>query len=361
MPISFVRWCQTPLNSSAILVTAWGRVAVVWVIQGDSQTPVGCIEIPEADFVQNPLMSVSVGELLPSSGDEKECEVSFALFDGTACVWSLTFSHVDNSLVRAVCKAGPFKILSTISLSKPIGHKTFTSESIQGGTCLSGCSTPNDAYDLIVRRTARSIQIFQFMALPQEVTTILERIIDAAASSTRPLTDLALALGQVYVPKPGKISQLDTNDLLRSVINRFTHGESMMDLSRITDEKTGAQLAFGLHSLHTRIDPIAASSKRARCSEKQTLLQYQGIPVNPAIECPLCNEPDCQIDSEFHKAVCRKSPDHSFLICQASMEPLRLETPAVECNFCRSVMKLEPGQTSINTCRICRIGITYPL
>jgi hypothetical protein len=205
-----------------------------------------------------------------------------------------------------------------------------------------------------LRRTSRSAQILRALSFPWSVEMILQKLVQAANSPTRPLIDLTAALVELYTPRSGKMNPFDSEKPLESIFSRWTHSEANQVPMQL-DESIKVKLAFGLHHLHSRIDPIAASSQRIRKAERMALLDLQRIPMNPEESCPKCQDGNLVIDSDQRRGTCSQDDRHSFLICQMTMEPV--SGLGSECCFCQAIMKYVGGQSSV-CCPVCRIGIT---
>lgn len=347
---SMVKWSPVRLSDgSGVLFTSWGAIAIVWKIFERKQIPLLALQFPSADFTENPVQSISINSL--------ECDsliIEATLFDETVSQWTVTF--VDSAVQRVsseliaerVPEAGPHKVLN---------YKDFTSETIPGGMSLGACSSPNGAFDFVLRRTSRSVQLFSRLSEPFTVSAILQRIIDCSGSN-KPLLDLAAALTSVYRARPGKLSPISVDDPLESTLTRFLHGETQVSSSHLTRD-IRLKLAFALHALHSRIDTIAASAPRTRQSERKILMHLIGMRGNRPVSCTSCGASECSIDDDLRKAACMASPNHSFLLCQKTMEPLNMEL-AIECSFCSCVSNLFAEQKPVAICSICRIGFTRP-
>ena len=350
---SFVRWCPTRLSSDCgVLVTAWGCVVFVWAISGPKCTVIGCMDLPASRSSRNPIGSVQVSQLASVGDGMCQMGVTVALVDGLQYDWTVTVSSGIYIQTATATTSAPAPMMT---LAKPLGHKQYASNSIAGGVSLAACSSANNAFDFILRRTSRSVQIFRTVAPElQSVSSAISLLLIQAIRTRRPLMDIAAAITDMYKARPGKIAPLETNTALTCMIERLTH-EPCTGFA-LPDGALGIRLAMGLHHLHSRIDPIAASAGRTRRSERKALIELMGLPTGREVKCVVCSA-SCTTDEEVGKATCVGNPDHVMLLCQLTMDPIFTE-PALECCFCRSVIKMTDGMKPVAACPVCRIGVT---
>lgn len=350
---SFVRWCPSGLPSSrGLLVTAWNDLVFIWIISDDSRRVLCCLSPTGGDGGTHPITSLSVSELESVGTSRAQLGLAVDLVGGSRSEWTVILD------LRSPCVHAVSEHVSSppvaLTFAKPLGHKDFTS-SVPEGVALS--ATSDGAFDYLLRRTSRSVQIMRRIHTPS-ISSLIASMIDVTSRTSRPLLDLAAGLAELYVPRPGKLEELSESELLRSVIKRLLGEDAnLLDVSRLTPE-SATQLAVGLHHMHSRIDPIAASNPRARASERKLLLAVSGKAPPMDKPCTMCGEGHCGASEDVRLWICHRN-DRKAPLCQLTMVPLTPEDETVTCCFCQSVYKFQDKRTE--TCRICRIGVVDSL
>lgn len=326
---SFVAWWkQCP---EGILVTAWGCLVFVWHLS----RCIGVLEVHSCDFLRQPMRSLQLGTNPKSGGPLVSC----TSIHGFVTEWS--FGLLKNS-------GGNFSLVSPscTATRAPVEIVAISTE-----VCLSTCPSENGCFQYAAFRTLKSVQIARrsTLSLEDAIAHLLR-----SAQSHHPLMDVQALIGSLYKCRSGgHLEKLDERNPLESVIKRFTPVETSWDIHSL-DHRSQLALAFGLHHLHSRIDPLAASNPSARRLEKQHLLTLLGSPVRSQFFCPICLEPAGILDWAFRKIGC-KDQTHTFPVYIESMKAVT--DSAVACSFCQLVFPTSP----IRVCTFCRIGVVADL
>ena len=124
----------------------------------------------------------------------------------------------------------------------------------------------------------------------------------------------------------------------------------------LADCALSSKLALGLHHVHSQLDYLAASSTRARISERRIIIeQIIGRHIPHTVSCIGCSDLSARVDMVSHKFYSTCSNNHRYALCQVEYIPIN-SVIAVECCWCSSVYCTPDPDISL--CRFCRIGIT---
>jgi hypothetical protein len=353
---------KSVVRGSSLLATGWGELIFIWHLSsGKNPYVLGAVSPTCSHSVHNPIVSIGWSSMaLDSIGDSSDVVgFSVILSDGKSQAFEISIKELNQNIEIEHIHASP---ISADPVSYTFSRKMEQKDTLQwrsgAGLCLAACSSPNAALDFALKRTSGSVHITRFLS----VTTIADavRMIISVVSldDDKPVMDLAIALGNLYSLQPEsklvdkRLLPLDQDDLLGSVIFRLTHMD--IDYSQVP-ETVRKRLAFGLHHLHSRVDPMAAANSRARFSERKMILSC--ISGGPRLESSIA--PCAQCDSmtkvmdDHQFVVCENH--HRFEICQDSREALRRE--AIRCNFCWLAVN-ESSELAVRVCQICRLGVT---
>ena len=348
-------------TGSSLLAIGWGELIFIWrMSSGKNPVVLGAISPTGSHTVENPIASFTWSAQPPKSLDAS-CDLlglSVVLSDGGSQTLEIRIKKLNQEIEIEDIHASPIsRRQGSHSFSKNVGHKDTLNSTLGVGLCLATCPSPNAALDFALKRTSGSVHITRSLALTSVADAIRMMISVVSQYENKPVTDLAVALGNLYSldleskSAETRILPLDQNDLLGSVAVRLT--QECLDYSQVS-ESVGKRLAFGLHHLHSRIDPIAAANSRARISERKMILsRITGNSLERLVDpCIRCNS-ELKVMDDCQYALCENQ--HRFELCQESMQPLRRE--AVRCNFCWLAVN-NGSMPSVHVCQICRIGIT---
>ena len=218
-----VQLCFVVWTLGNTLVTGWGCVLFLW----DNEFKcIGALKIPKCDFSNIPLKSVSIVNEFDDGGFTIKCQS-----------------------VRGV------ETLCKLSRINDIWNIEILVDSVDDPVI------PTQAFEYTLRSSGR--QIVQLVQTP--VTDSLDSALSRFMQN--PSWEYIRLIAQLYKPK--KLSPFDVNNIFNSIIARFS-------LTFPSVNEDNYQLAFGLHTLHSRIDPIASSNPNARQHERSILLEKIG-------------------------------------------------------------------------------------
>ena len=290
---SFIKWIPSRTNPG-LLVIAWGSVIFLWTVGSADAVPICAFRVPECDLIDdNPIQSLTMSELASVADKLAIFSVTTTSTRPVKCCWDITIDLNTFSVYSAHNNVST--IPPSLDFTAPISA---TNSSING------------IYSFIAKKTLKSVQITKNL-ISTNIPQLVSLLLHLGQTTTRPLIDITSAITELYIPKSDKLVPIEFESfILESILARIIHDEPMNPV-KVDDPKLRLQLSFGLHHLHSRIDPIAASSVRSRQREKSAILNL--------------------------------------------LEEVVDLTGNVECCFCQSVMESE---NTVAICRICRIGIT---
>ena len=349
-----VSWLNAAICNQGFLATAWNNFVLIWIFSEKGVPRVLGAVMPGSLVEDDDSITSAKFSQIESLGPGNETvQIYLEVSRVFACTqtWSLTVNKCSDfsaTYIHNAEKVSMREEAETTSLSsKYLNHKSYFSDSVKigaPGTAVAACSSPNDALDFIVQKTSRSIQILyrvsdQFTCMQAAI----EKLIFAAEYRPRtPLMDIAKVISVLYVPRAAP--SFSPEKPFNSIIQQFLPG-STLDLPGTL----GLRIAFGL--CHLLQD---ASSK------KNIILDLLlGREKSRTLACPVCNDPS-ELANDMKSAVCVKGQQHTSLVCQATMQPVSTDSLLIQCTFCDSIMSLLDHKP-VQICKLCRIGITYPL
>jgi hypothetical protein len=351
---SSLAWLDTVIFNQGLLATGWNNIVFIWSVSGNGPARV----LSALLLTEKTVSNARFYKVQDLDCDRVEVFLKVQTVLGGSEKWTLVlsrnFSDRETISVYSASREEE-KERAITSLSKNLNHKSYFSDSIRGGVALAACSSPNDAFDFVVKRTSRSVEIL--CRISQEMAsleTAMEQLIKAA--QTRPRThlmDIAKAITTLYTPRDEKVRDYTCMSPFNSVIQKFLPGSSL-DVSG----DLGVRLAFGLNHLHSRIDPFAGKTDY---SFKRNVLKLFGSHVDSDMKCIHCDAQPCEVSEDLTLAKCRLN-GHRFLLCQGSLRPIDRQTGVVQCTFCESIVQANFEKAkSIDICKLCRIGLTQSL
>lgn len=360
-PRGSVAWLPAPFVSSVgMLAIGCGDVAFLVMVSPESVQVLACFSPKEAEMQANPISSLSLSN---RADDRQMVLLAMTLFNGTVCTFDISFECSVEGVPAGVrsCSLQSSEAFLTPSLAKSIGYKGLNSSSAGEGVCLGACSSPNGAYDYVAKRTSRCIELMRRVAV-SSIEGALIRLLESAKDLSKPLLDLVYAITQLYRREhhldTSKLAAIDPKDPLHGIVERLVRQSASEHITKTISQlpmDIRSQISFGLHHLHSTIDPVAGTHRRARIAERKALLAaVRGGENILNVRCPLCDEA-ARIDEDGTRGKCVYG--HGFAVCALSGQPAQPQ--AVSCNFCSSINISQTRAKDV--CQVCRIGLASRL
>jgi len=227
-----------------------------------------------------------------------------------------------------------------------------------GGVGLSSVSSINDVELFVTRRTAKLIQIVQLPKYPPQssMVDLVRLLLNKTCTSKNHLMDIVKAMVGIFHNRDIRLTTLDDANIFSSILSRIL-GYECHDFDSILDPDLALKLAFGLHHIHSQIDYLAASSPKARISERRVIIEkITGRHIPHAVSCVACTDLGAEVEFISTRWYSRCSNAHRQILCQTTFLPLLI---GVECCWCNSVYNIDNSEKFISLCRFCRIGLTH--
>jgi len=339
----FVTWADTKLGEHGLLLLGFGSFVFVWIITSSRCEPLCCIAAcDDNDSVDNISAHVP-NDLLVS--------VTVETVKGPKLIWNIQLVNSDTRIGVGSCHI-------TEADNEPMRIKQ------PDPSVLSTALSTNRVDVFSAIRTRKGIQIItepsEFSPTTVEETlTLLIYVLRKSKEAT--VLDIVRRLASVYRPIAWDIGNSSIRDHpIETVLRRFTQSEGIVADFSSLDRLERCRVAFGLHHIHSQIDPVARSGKNLRMKERSEIISLViGRTSSDEISCVECGSLST-VDFHGYKlySVCHQR-GHKVPLCMLSMEPIQStnqQEQISECCWCLSIYKSPPGE-GVGICRICRIGI----